>query len=99
MSPTIYSELWKAFFLVDSSTVFPLLVRGACARVGVAYSEGAMHFCATDKEILRHLTMSEGSDLDDVLEGFARDPEAAQMMDTLIVAAAQKYKNTIMGGQ
>ncbi|WP_147599349.1 hypothetical protein [Flaviflexus massiliensis] len=92
MAQIIYSELWKAFYLADSSSVFPLLVRGACAYVGIAYSESVLHACATDRDILAHLEMSEETVLDEVLKTLAHDPDAAPIMDRFIVAAVQKYK-------
>lgn len=89
--PIIYSRLLKADYLVSNSAIFPLMVRGACAYMGVPYSQDAVMFCATRPEILDQLEMTEDTALDEILRGFGTDSSAAPVMDDLIVTAVQQY--------
>lgn len=88
----IYSRLAKASYLVGNSAVFPLLVEAACTWQEVPASADVVRWCATRPAILDALTMTEDTALDDVLRSFARDPDAAETMDTLILTAVQQYK-------
>ena len=91
--PIIYSRLAKAAFLVGNSAIFPQLVMSACAHHGIPHSQTAVEWCATRPAILDALTMREDQPLDDVLQGFARDPNAAGALDGMILEAVQQYKN------
>ena len=88
----IYSRLAKASYLVGNSSVFPQLVEAACTWQGVPASAEVVRWCATRPKILDALQMSEDTALDDVLQGFARDPADAETMDQLILTAVQEYK-------
>lgn len=90
----IYSRLAKASYLVGNSTVFPLLVQAACVFHRVPYGDDVRMWAATRPAILDALTMTEDTALDDVLRGFARDPDTAETMDQLILTAVQEYKET-----
>ena len=90
--PIIYSRLAKAAFLVGNCAVFPQLVMAACAHHGVTYSQEALEFTATRPAILDALTMRENEPLDTVIQEFAQDPTAADVMDGLILTAVQQYK-------
>ena len=90
--PIIYSRLAKAAYLVGSSAFFPQLVMAACAHHGIPHSQTAVEWCATRPAILDALTMSENEPLDTVLQAFAQDPTAADVMDGLILTAVQQYK-------
>lgn len=90
--PIIYSRLAKAAFLVGNSAIFPQLVMAACAHHGITYSQTAVEWCATRPAILDALTMRESEPLDQALQGFAQDPDAAGTMDGLILTAVQQYK-------
>ena len=90
--PIIYSRLAKAAFLVGNSAVFPQLVMAACAHHGIPFEQDATNFVATRPEILDALEMREDQPLDNVLQGFARDPNSAGALDGMILAAVQQYK-------
>ena len=90
----IYSRLAKAAYLVGNSAVFPQLVEAACTWHEVPASAEVVRWCATRPEILDALQMTEDTALDDVLRGFARDPDTAALMDQLILTAVQQYKET-----
>ena len=90
----IYSRLTKASYLVGNSTVFPQLVEAACTWQEVPASPDVVRWCATRPTILDALQMTEDTALDDVLRGFARDPDTAETMDQLILTAVQEYKET-----
>lgn len=94
MAETIYSDLWKAVMLSGSSSLFPLLVRGACSWVGIPYSEPVLHFAATRREILVHMQLTDDNSIDEVLKDFAVDPATAPELDRLIIAAVEQYKTT-----
>ena len=91
-APIIYSRLAKAAFLVGNSAVFPQLVMAACAHHVIPFGQDATNFVATRPEILDALEMREGQPLDDVLQGFARDPNVAGALDEMILDAVQQYK-------
>lgn len=88
----IYSTLLKANYLAGDSLIFPILVRAACAYQQVPYSQTVVEYAATRPAILGALEMTDENILDDVLNGFARDPDAAGIMDTLILTAVAEYK-------
>lgn len=92
MSGIIYSTLLKANYLAGDSLVFPILVRAACAYHDVPYSQRAVEYVATRPAILAALEMTDETNLDDVLNGFARNQETAGILDTLILAAVEEYK-------
>lgn len=88
----IYSRLMKADYLVSNSAIFPILVRAACAYIGVPYGPPVLVYCATRPAILDALVLTEEQALDEVLREFGRDPGTAQAMDDLILAAVTEYK-------
>lgn len=88
----IYSALLKANYLAGDSLVFPILVRAACAYQQVPYSQMVVEYAATRPVILDSLEMKDENILDDVLNGFARNPDTAGTLDTLILAAVAEYK-------
>lgn len=92
MSTIIHSNLLKAHYLIGNSAIFPDLVRAASAYEGVNYSENVLRFCATRPAILAALEMSDDTSLDTSLHAFARNPETAGTLDTLILTAVAEYK-------
>lgn len=95
MSTIIHSNLLKAHYLMGNSIIFPDLVRAACAYEGVNYTEDVVRFCATRPAILGALEMSDEAPLDDNLHAFARNPDTAGTVDTLILTAVAEYKAQI----
>lgn len=95
MSTIIHSNLLKAHYLIGNSVIFPDLVRAASAYEGVSYSEAVLHFCATRPAILGALEMTDETALDDNLHAFARNPDTAGTLDTLILTAVAEYKQVV----
>ena len=92
MSGIIHSTLLKANYLAGDSLIFPILVRAACAYHDVQYSQTVVDYVATRPAILGALEMTDETSLDDVLDGFARNPDTAGTLDSLILAAVAEYK-------
>ena len=92
MSNIIHSTLLKANYLAGDSLIFPILVRAACAYQQVPYSQTVVEYTATRPAILGALEMTDETSLDDVLNGFARNPDTAGTLDSLILAAVAEYK-------
>lgn len=97
MSGIIYSTLMKADYLHMRSEIFPTLVRAACAYNNVPYTPEVLQYCATRSSIIDALEVSDVENLDASLQAFARDQDAADIMDTLIIDAVLAFHQTISG--
>ena len=97
MSGIIYSTLMKADYLNMRSEVFPTLVRAACAHNNVPYTPEVLQFCATRPSIINALEVVDVENLDASLQAFARDQEAAVIMDKLIIDAVLVFHQSILG--
>lgn len=97
MSGIIYSTLMKADYLHLRSTVFPTLVRAACAYNNVPYTPEVLQYCATRSSIIDALEVSDVENLDATLQAFARDQDAAGIMDSLIINAVLDFHQSIIG--
>ena len=97
MSGIIYSTLMKADYLHMRSEVFPTLVRAACAYNNVPYTPEVLQYCATRSSIIDSLEVSDVENLDASLQAFARDQDAAGIMDSLIIDAVLDFHQSITG--
>lgn len=88
----IHSRLMKADYLANNSAIYPILVRAACAYVGVPYGPPVLVYCATRPVILDALVLTEDQALDEVLREFGLDPGTAEVMDDMVLAAVTEYK-------
>lgn len=91
MERQILSKSIIYVYLVNHSTYFPDLIRGACAFQGVAFRDEMVPAIAANSTVLSQIALFENSSIDASLMDIMVDPDKAQKFDNDIAYLVAQY--------